>query len=37
MAQDGWSRAGSWRMLGYNSPMVPAAKRFWELQVPVRR
>jgi uncharacterized surface protein with fasciclin (FAS1) repeats len=37
MAQDGWSRAGSWRMLGYNSPMVPAAKRYWELQVPVRR
>ena len=32
-----WVRAGSWRLLGYNSPMVPPAKRFWELQVPVKR
>ena len=29
-------RDGEWRLLGYNSPMVPAAKRFWELQLPVQ-
>ena len=34
---DGWRRAGAWRLMGYNSPMVPSAKRFWELQVPVTR
>ena len=32
-----WRRDGEWRLLGYNSPMVPAARRFWELQVPVAR
>lgn len=34
---DGYQRAGDWRMMGYNSPMVPAEKRFWELQIPVTR
>jgi uncharacterized surface protein with fasciclin (FAS1) repeats len=36
MAKDGLEPAGSHRVLGYNSPMVPASQRFWELQVPVR-
>ena len=22
--------------MGYNSPMVPVGRRFWELQVPVK-
>jgi len=30
-----WKRDGEWRLLGYNSPMIPADRRFWELQVPV--
>jgi uncharacterized surface protein with fasciclin (FAS1) repeats len=30
-----WTRAGDWRLLGYNSPMVRPDQRFWELQVPV--
>jgi uncharacterized surface protein with fasciclin (FAS1) repeats len=34
--RDGWEVAGEWRLMGYNSPMVPAARRFWELQVPVK-
>ena len=29
--------AGPWRVMGYNSPMVPAAQQYWEFQVPVRR
>ena len=37
LAKDGFERAGPFRMLGYNSPMVPSAQRFWELQIPVRR
>jgi uncharacterized surface protein with fasciclin (FAS1) repeats len=36
-AASGLQRDGEWRLLGYNSPMVPAAKRFWELQLPVQR
>jgi hypothetical protein len=28
--------AGPFRLLGYNSPMVPAKDRFYELQLPVR-
>ena len=32
---DGLQPAGPFRLLGYNSPMVPASRRFWELQVPV--
>jgi hypothetical protein len=37
LAAGGYRRAGEFRRMGYNSPMVPAARRFWELQVPVRR
>lgn len=36
-AADGWQVAGQWRLMGYNSPMVLGNRRFWELQVPVRR
>ncbi len=36
LAKDGLVPAGAFRTLGYNSPMVPSAQRFWELQVPVR-
>ena len=36
MAEHGIEAAGEWRVLGYNSPMVPAAQQFWELQVPIR-
>ena len=27
---------GEPRLLGYNSPMVPSNKRFWEVQIPVK-
>ena len=37
LAEGGWKRAGEFRMMGYNSPMVPSARRFWEIQVPVTR
>lgn len=37
MEEGGWVPAGPYRMLGYNSPMVPTSERYWELQVPVRR
>jgi hypothetical protein len=37
LASEGWERAGAWRLMGYNSPMVKASKRFWELQLPVTR
>lgn len=29
-------RAGSPRMLGYNSPMVPQERKYWELQIPIK-
>jgi len=32
----GFERAGPLRLMGYNSPMVPAVNRFHELQLPVR-
>jgi hypothetical protein len=32
-----WASSGEWRLLGYNSPMVPASKRFYEIQVRVDR
>jgi len=32
-----WERAGRARVMGYNGPMVPAAKQFIEVQIPVRR
>lgn len=28
--------AGPMRVLGYNSPMVPPAKRYWEVQLPIK-
>jgi hypothetical protein len=37
MTREGWCKAGSWRTLGYNSPMVGASRSFWELQIPVTR
>jgi hypothetical protein len=37
LEREGWTRAGSWRVLGYNSPMVSDSRRFWELQLPVTR
>ena len=33
----GFTVAGEFRTMGYNSPMVPAARQYWELQVPVTR
>ena len=36
MAERGLEAAGAWRVMGYNSPMVPANQQFWELQVPVK-
>jgi len=35
LSKSGFERAGAWRLMGYNSPMVPAGKRFYELQLPV--
>lgn len=35
-AEKGMDAAGPFRLLGYNSPMVPAKNRFYELQLPVR-
>lgn len=32
---DGLKRDGGWRLMGYNSPMVPETKRFYEFQLPV--
>jgi len=32
---DGLKRDGGWRLMGYNSPMIPESKRFYELQLPV--
>lgn len=37
LAKDGLEPSGPFRMMGYNSPMVPAAKSYWELQVPFER
>jgi len=33
----GWKRAGEWRLMGYNSPMIAADRRFYEFQLPVGR
>jgi uncharacterized surface protein with fasciclin (FAS1) repeats len=30
-----WVADGDWRMMGYNSPMIPAKMRFYEIQLPV--
>ena len=35
--EDGLTIDGPWRVLGYNSPMVPASRQYWELQVPISR
>lgn len=35
-SKGGYDVAGSLRMLGYNSPMVPAERRFAEVQLPVK-
>jgi uncharacterized surface protein with fasciclin (FAS1) repeats len=32
-----FERAGPLRTMGYNSPMVPSARRFFEVEMPVRR
>ena len=37
LQQEGLERTGDWRLLGYNSPMVPNKNRFWELQAPIGR
>ena len=37
MDELGLRPSGDWRLMGYNSPMVPSAQRFWELQIPVAR
>ena len=37
LAAEGLKPAGPWRTMGYNSPMVSAERRFWELQLPVER
>jgi len=33
--RDDLEAAGDGRILGYNSPMLPEAKRYWEVQIPV--
>jgi hypothetical protein len=35
LAARGLRAAGAWQALSYNSPMLGAAQRYWELQVPV--
>ena len=32
-----YSADGEHRLLGYNSPMVQASKRYWEVQVPIKK
>lgn len=34
-AMPGIERAGEYRILGYNSPMLDRSKNFWELQLPI--
>jgi len=34
-AEEGLSFAGGWRLMGYNSPMIPETERFYELQRPL--
>lgn len=36
-AAEGWERDGSFRSMGYNSPMVRGSARYWEVQMPVKR
>jgi hypothetical protein len=37
MRAEGYTAAGPWRRMGYNSPMVANSRRFSEIQLPVRR
>ncbi|WDE95315.1 heme-binding protein [Lentisphaera profundi] len=32
-----YTSAGEVRLLAYNSPMIPASKRFWEVQLPIKK
>jgi uncharacterized surface protein with fasciclin (FAS1) repeats len=32
-----YSSEGEARLLGYNSPMIPSSKRFWEVQIPIKK
>lgn len=32
-----WAAVGGWRTMGWNSPMVRSSRRFWEVQIPIRR
>jgi uncharacterized protein (TIGR03067 family) len=34
--KDEWVEAGPPRRLGYHSPMTPAARRLWEVQIPIK-
>ncbi len=34
--KDRYEPAGNTRLMGYNSPMIPARKQFFELQIPIR-
>jgi hypothetical protein len=36
-ASGAWEIAGPLRSMGYNSPMVPASRSYFEVQLPVRR
>ena len=36
LKKDQWEVSGNWRVMGYNSPMVPSNRRVWELQLPVK-
>jgi hypothetical protein len=33
---DRYEASGDLRVLGYNSPMIPRNKRYFEVQIPVR-
>jgi hypothetical protein len=37
MGAQGLRAVGAFRQAGFNSPMVPASQRYWELQVPVEK
>jgi hypothetical protein len=37
LAERGLERAGDFRLMGYNSPFVPAGRQIWEMQAPVSR
>ena len=35
LVRRGLTPNGTYRSLGYNSPMVPVEQRYWEVQVPI--